>query len=313
MTTRFVAASLAFFSIMAVSRAPAAELTIGSPAPPIAIEHWFHDKAPITEFKPGQVYVVEFWATWCGPCIASMPHLAEIQKQHADNLTVISVSDEDPEKIEKFLDRETNETTFREITSNYWLTTDPDRSVSQDYMRAAGEGGIPTAFIVGKTGQIEWIGHPMRMDEPIAKILAGEWDRESYAAERAEEKAVRGAMAQIARLMQKNQYEEAIAKIDELIAGVKSDRIRAGLEQGRKRAQAQAEEYAKVQQRKEAESARIAKAQTETVTTLLEVAFLLKDGKVDDATAVLDRMIEASKNDDVKLLLEEARAKLTSE
>ena len=61
--------------------------------------------------------------------------------------------------------------TYGEITANYLLTTDPDGSVSRDYMEAAGQSGIPTAFIVGKTGEIEWIGHPMQMDGPLAEEL----------------------------------------------------------------------------------------------------------------------------------------------
>ena len=50
-------------------------------------------------------------------------------------------------------------------------------------MRAAGQSGIPTAFIVGKTGQVEWIGHPMTMDEPLAQVVAGDWDRAAAKAE----------------------------------------------------------------------------------------------------------------------------------
>jgi thiol-disulfide isomerase/thioredoxin len=277
------------------------------------IEHWFHEKRAIGSFGDGKVYVVEFWATWCGPCIASMPHLAELQEKHGDDVTFISVSDEAPETIAKFLDREKDDTTFRAITSGYWLTTDPDGSVSRDYMRAAGERGIPTAFIVGKTGLVEWIGHPMRLDEPLAKIIAGEWDREAFTAERVEEKRVRGQMGQIARLTQKNKFEEALAKLDELIAGVKSERVREGLEQGRKRAQAQANKYAQSQQKKNEESARAAKVQAEAVARLLEFAFLLKSGQVDDASALLDGMIESTENKEVQRLLEEARAKLKDE
>lgn len=64
----------------------AAELTIGSRAPALDIEHWVQragrgdDFAPITTLEPGKVTVIEFWATWCPPCRASMPHLADLQK-----------------------------------------------------------------------------------------------------------------------------------------------------------------------------------------------------------------------------------------
>jgi len=156
-------------------------LGIGSEAPPIDIEHWLN-REPVKEFEAGKVYVVEFWATWCGPCVASMPHLAELQERHGKDLVVIGVSDEDPEVIDEFLEKERDGQILREVTDAYWLTTDPDGSVDADYMEASGMRGIPTAFVVGKTGEIEWIGHPCNIDEPIAKIIDGTWNREAFAA-----------------------------------------------------------------------------------------------------------------------------------
>ena len=50
-------------------------------------------------------------------------------------------------------------------------------------MKAAEENGIPTAFVV-KDGKIAWIGHPMRLDEPLTKITAGDWDATAMAKER---------------------------------------------------------------------------------------------------------------------------------
>ena len=179
-------------------------LTIGSKAPALDIEHWISTGSgfdKVTTFEDDRVYVVEFWATWCGPCIASMPHLAELQEEYADKkVQFISVSDEDLATVERFLKREVRGAnrgsdseedsedgeepeeppTYADLTSAWSLTTDPDESVSDEYMAAAFQNGIPTAFVVGKTGVIEWIGHPAAIDRVIPQVLDDSWDREAY-------------------------------------------------------------------------------------------------------------------------------------
>ena len=211
---------------------PAAELTIGSRAPALDVEHWLQDGegkfAPVTEFKKGKVYVVEFWATWCGPCIGSMPHIAQTQADYADKgVQVISISDEDLKTVKAFLEGDNGEgETFAEVTKGYCLTTDPDKSVYADYMDAAGLNGIPHAFIVGKTGEIEWIGHPMEMDGPLADIVDGSWDRAAYAVELAEMQKVDEAFGEIARLVNADLGEEALAKVDRLIAESNHPRVK---------------------------------------------------------------------------------------
>ncbi len=207
---------------------PAKTLTIGSPAPALDIEHWVQDGngffKPVTEFKPGNVYVVEFWATWCGPCISSMPHLAELQERlRGQNVQIVSISDEPLETVEAFLKRETTnkageETTFASITSAYSLTTDPDRSAHEDYMEAAQQPGIPTAFIVGKDGKIEWIGHPMEMDEPLDQVVAGTWDRAEFGEVFTAEQRLGETMQTLSRLANQGQFAEAVAVLDAELA-----------------------------------------------------------------------------------------------
>ncbi len=188
-------AACAFLGLATESAFAQDTLTIGDKAPELDIEHWVSDRdgdmPHVTKFEKDKIYVVEFWATWCGPCIASMPHLAELQDELADKgVQIISVSKEDLPTVEKFLKRKVRgekEKTYGELTGAYSLTTDPDSSVSKDYMRAAGQNGIPTAFIVGKTGEIEWIGHPTypkgAMDKVLDQIIDDKWDREEFGAE----------------------------------------------------------------------------------------------------------------------------------
>ena len=214
----------------------AEKLEVGSVAPKLDIEHWVQDgkgKFPkVTSFAPGKVYVVEFWATTCGPCVQSMPHLAEIQTKYADKgLQIVSISSEPLNVVKDFLKRDIVDEAgerkkISEVTSAYCLTTDPDGSSEKDYMLAAEQDGIPCAFIVGKDAKIEWIGHPMGMEGILDEVLNDKWDREKYVAE---QKLIAEIQRVVGGLTRQKKYPQALVAIDGYIAKIADPRLKFGL------------------------------------------------------------------------------------
>lgn len=137
-------------------------------------------------FQTGKVYVVEFWATWCGPCKATIPHLTEVQKKYKDQgLTVIGISNEAKslDKVKAFVAEQGD-------NMDYTVAVDTTGTVEAGYMRAYEQRGIPTAFIVDGHGKVVWYGHPLAdMDEVLTQVLAGTFDMAAYASARAEREA----------------------------------------------------------------------------------------------------------------------------
>lgn len=195
----------------------APKLDVGSKAPALELSDWVKgDK--VEKFKDGQVYVVEFWATWCGPCKMSMPHIAEVQTKYGDKVKVIGISDEDTPTVEKFLKKEQSpDKTWDEVIT-YALAMDDERKTTESYRIAAGEGGIPCSFIVGKEGVIEWIGHPMGMDKALEEVVSGKYDRSAAIAERADARALQVVMRKVGAAMQKGDSEAALKLIDGAMA-----------------------------------------------------------------------------------------------
>ncbi len=151
---------------------PAVTLKVGDSAPPLQASKWLQGDE-VKGFESGKTYVVEFWATWCGPCIVMMPHLAEMQAQYKEQgVTFIGYTAQDPnnseEKVTEFVKK-------RGPKLKYTFAYSGDRETYDAWMRAAGQGGIPCSFVVDKTGKVAFIGHPMYLDIALPKVLDGTW------------------------------------------------------------------------------------------------------------------------------------------
>jgi len=207
-------------------------LVVGSAAPELNIEHWLSkgagDRFPeVTKFEAGKVYIVEFWATWCPPCIASMPHLSQLQDKFADSVQVVSITDESLETVQGFLPRKVRDDpskTYAQLTKNYCLAADPDGSSHVSYTQAAGVPGIPAAFLIGKTGKVEWIGHPMEIDEPLELVVTDKFDAMAYQKAKAEReqrmKELQVAVGGVLELAQGGKMDEALGAFEGRNVGI---------------------------------------------------------------------------------------------
>ncbi len=163
--------------------APAGEkLAPGDKAPPLDLAAVVHG-SEIRPFSGEHVIVLDFWATWCAPCLRGMPHLSDLQDQYGPEVQFIGITDETEELVAELLERSRGEETWAELI-RYSLAIDNKEQTYQNFMDAAELRARPKAFIIDKTGTIAWIGNPATMDETLAAIVAGDWDiqkaREQY-------------------------------------------------------------------------------------------------------------------------------------
>jgi thiol-disulfide isomerase/thioredoxin len=120
----------------------------GGEAPELYVTQWLNGQPDLE----GKVVVVDFWATWCGPCVKGIPHLNELAGRFRKDLVVIGISDETPEAFRQGLTRQT--LTARNFS--YHLALDQTRRMYS----TVGATAIPHAIVMSSDWVVRWQGHP---------------------------------------------------------------------------------------------------------------------------------------------------------
>jgi cytochrome c biogenesis protein CcmG, thiol:disulfide interchange protein DsbE len=128
---------------------------LNRPAPDINVEKWL---TGVPDMQ-GKFVLIDFWATWCGPCRRSIPHLNELYGKFKDKLVVIGISDEPEHAIRAMSDPKID----------YTIVSDTQGRTS----KAAQVTGIPHAMLIDPHGIVRFEGMPHYLEEKsLEKLIA---------------------------------------------------------------------------------------------------------------------------------------------
>jgi thiol-disulfide isomerase/thioredoxin len=118
----------------------------GKPAPALSVKNWLNSKPLTPDDLKGKIVVLDFWATWCGPCLAAVPHTNELQKKYA-NQGVVFIAVCAPKGGEKM------EQTVKDRGIKYATALDTGKG---DTFVAFKANSYPDYYIIDRKGNLRW-------------------------------------------------------------------------------------------------------------------------------------------------------------
>jgi thiol-disulfide isomerase/thioredoxin len=226
---------LGLLAMLLIPQQPASSqpmLTLGSQAPPITVQRWLKGNA-FGGFDRNHVYLVEFWATWCGPCLNAAHHLSATQKKYGPKgLVVLSIAS--PDKFGNDLPTIQKCIKEHDAQMSYNIGFDAEAEnaylgifrgqTAHSYMAAARWKQFPVSFVVDRQGRIVFIGLPSVADGVIEEALLGTVDVKKRAEELSAYQDAEDRINDYFKLLDGKKYDDARKLAHELIEGpFKSD------------------------------------------------------------------------------------------
>lgn len=141
------------------NKSASGEVKAGDKAPDFVAELTNGEKFSLADNK-GKVVLINFWATWCGPCVEELPAIEKLQKEYGDKIEIVAVNyGEDRKTVDEFL--KDNNYTFK-------VAYDDDMAIANEYP----SDGIPYLVVVDKEGKVhETMVGSAGADEQYKRVL----------------------------------------------------------------------------------------------------------------------------------------------
>jgi uncharacterized protein (TIGR03435 family) len=165
-TVSFLAALLVGTTFSIACFAQNALLPTGQIAPEVELSQLLqapYGAQPTLAAQRGKAVVLEFWATWCGGCVAAIPHLNQLAEAFRDKPVVfLSVTDEGVDVVQAFL---------KKRPMSGWIGLDKDGATFRNY----GIDGRPQTILINTNGIVQALASPERIDAAlIERLIAGQ-------------------------------------------------------------------------------------------------------------------------------------------
>ena len=137
----------------------------GRRGPDMYVSQWLNG----TPSAQGKVVVVDFWATWCGPCVASIPHTNDLAEKFRDDVVIVGISNETSSKFWQGMDKLAASRGINLDTFRYYVALDPSATMTKTVKNTR----IPHAIVMSSDWVVRWQGHPATLTAAdLGRIVA---------------------------------------------------------------------------------------------------------------------------------------------
>mgnify|MGYP001827051203 CR=1 FL=1 len=189
-------------------------LMVGDQAPMLAGAKWLRG-GPVDKWQAGHVYLLDFWATWCAPCLQMMPsHQALEDRYGQERFHVVGIaiwSDDGPMKPARALEKHPS--------LRYAVVEDTEGRFADLFMGGTGTRGLPTFMLIDRKGRLAWVGEPgEEFETTLDQILDGSFDLPAAREQDGIRRAGQAIFARIDELRRDGRPREAAELVDSVVA-----------------------------------------------------------------------------------------------